>query len=102
MILPHLSWIVHNGRKVRFWEEIWNGHPPLVNLRDLSPLISTLSSLWGVFVADYFEIEYSGNLKVEKWKSIEFLDIDQNMKLEYEKMLGERVIILSDVDDELI
>lgn len=102
VILPHLSWIVHNGRKVRFWEEFWNGHPPLVNSRDLTPLISTLSSLWGVFVANYFEIEYSGNLKVAKWKSIEFLDIDQNVKLEYENMLGERVIILSDANDELI
>lgn len=56
VILPHLSWIIHNGKKVRFLEEVWNGHIPLLNIRDGSPLISILSSLWGVFVADYFDI----------------------------------------------
>lgn len=89
VILPHLSWIVHNGKKVRFWDEVWNGHTPLRNIRDWSPLISKLSSLWGVFVADYFEVIHSGDLKLAKWKSIEFLDVEQDLKLHYAKVLGE-------------
>lgn len=102
IILPHLSRIVHNGKKVRFWDEVWNGHTPLQNIKDWSPLISTLSSLWRVFVVDYFEVIYSGDLKLAKWKSIEFLDVEKDLKLHYAKVLEERMIILSDSDDELV
>lgn len=72
VILPNLSWILHNGTKVRFWGERWNGHPPLRSLRNWSPLISILSSLWGTFVAYYFDILHSGNVRLGKWKSIDF------------------------------
>lgn len=29
VILPHLSWVVHNGKKAHFRDEVWNGHPAL-------------------------------------------------------------------------
>ncbi|XP_059070060.1 uncharacterized protein LOC131066102 isoform X2 [Cryptomeria japonica] len=102
VILPHLSWIVHSGRKVRFWDEVWNGHTPLVNIRDWSPLITVLSALWGVFVADYFEIVTSGPLKLARWKSIDFLVVDPSMKLDFEKFFGDRIVLLYDSKDELI
>lgn len=101
VILPHLS-CVHNGRKVRFWDEVWNGDTPLVNIRDWSPLITIISSLWGVFVADYFEIVTSGPLKLARWKLIDFLDVDKSMKLDFEKILGDRIVFLSDSEGELI
>lgn len=34
VILPYLSWVIHNGRKARFWDEVSNGHSTLVNVRD--------------------------------------------------------------------
>lgn len=37
-----------------------------------------------------------------KWKSIEFLDVDQDLKMDFAKVMGERVIILSNSEDELV
>lgn len=54
------------------------------------------------FVTDYFEIVSSGPLKLARWKSIDFLDVDQSMKLDFEKILGDRIVFLSASKDELI
>ncbi|XP_059068971.1 uncharacterized protein LOC131859353 [Cryptomeria japonica] len=91
VIFPGLSWLVHNGRKARFWEEIWNGFPTLFSLRDWSPLMSSLKSSWGIFVADYICVDSSGLLPVAKWKSIDSLPVDQDIKSTFVEELNKRV-----------
>ncbi|XP_059077157.1 uncharacterized protein LOC131876269 [Cryptomeria japonica] len=51
---------------------------------------------------DYFEVIHSGDLKMAKSKSIEFLDVEKDLKMHYAKVLGERMIILSESEDELV
>ncbi|XP_059076445.1 uncharacterized protein LOC131875787 [Cryptomeria japonica] len=102
IIIPRLLWVVHNGRKARFWDETWNGHYSLISIIDWSPLIAILTSLWGVYVADYFDIVHNDPLRLAKWKSIDFLDVDLHLKVEFDKVLGERFVTLSDSEDELI
>lgn len=53
-------------------------------------------------MADYFDIIYNGNMRLAKWKPIDFLVIDHDLKLQYNKVLSERVVILSDVEDKLV
>lgn len=102
VIFPGLSWLIHNGRKARFWEEVWNGFPALSSLRDWSPLISFLKSSWCIFVDDYFFVDSSGLLLVVRWKSIDSLLVDQDIKSAFVDELRKCPLIFSEKDDEII
>lgn len=102
VLLPYLSWVMHNGSKVGIWDDAWNGYCPMDSIRDSSPLKSILLDKWRVFLSDYFNIVQYGNLVVAKWKSIEFLPISPSLKAEFSSTLKDRIIILSKKDDELI
>ncbi|XP_059068658.1 uncharacterized protein LOC131859127 [Cryptomeria japonica] len=102
VIFPGLSWLIHNGRKARFWDEVWNGFPIMSSLRDRSSLMPILKSSWGIFVADYFFVDSSGSLQVAKWKSIASLLVGQDIKSAFEDELKKRPLLFSGKDDELI
>lgn len=102
VLLPHLSWVVHNGSKARFWDDSWNGYFPLNSIRDWTPLKSIISVRWGSFLSDYFDIVQSGHVKLAKWKSIDYLNVDLSLKVEFCNVLKNRVVILSKREDELI
>ncbi|XP_059066180.1 uncharacterized protein LOC131857532 [Cryptomeria japonica] len=97
-----LSWLIHNGHKARFWDEVWNGFPALSSLRDWSPLMSILKSSWGIFVADYFFVDSSSLLPVARWKSIDSLPMDQDIKSAFVDELKKHPLLFSEKDDELI
>ncbi|XP_059073453.1 uncharacterized protein LOC131874206 [Cryptomeria japonica] len=102
VILPHLSWVVHNGKKARFWDEFWNGHPALSTIRDWSPLPDILSDLWGPFVADYFNIVTSGPCLVAKWKDIPPLSINNDIILAFIEELHKRPLLSHMKEDSLV
>ncbi|XP_057856996.2 uncharacterized protein LOC131066288 [Cryptomeria japonica] len=97
-----LSWLIHNGQKARIWGEVWNGFPAFSSLRDWTPLMSLLKSSWGIFVADYFFVDSSGLLPVARWKSIDFLSMDQDIKSAFVNELKKRPLLFFEDEDELI
>ncbi|XP_057828531.1 uncharacterized protein LOC131039709 [Cryptomeria japonica] len=102
VILPHLSWVVHNGKKAHFWDEVWNGHLALSAIRDWSPLLDILSDLWGPFVADYFNIVTSGPCLVAKWKDIPPLSINNDIMLAFIEKLRKRPLLFHMKEDSLV
>lgn len=102
VILPHLSWVVHYGKKTQFWDEVWNGHLVLFSIWDWSPLSDILSGLWGVFVADYADIDSSGPYLVSRWKSIAFLPIDNNLGVSFKEELQKISLVFQDKEDILV
>lgn len=102
VLLPHLSWVVHNGSKAIFWDNAWNGYYPLDFIRDWTPLKSILLDRWGIFLSNYFDVVRNGQVKMAKWKSIDCLNVNPNLKVEFCTLLKERVIILFEREDELI
>ncbi|XP_059078037.1 uncharacterized protein LOC131876615 [Cryptomeria japonica] len=102
VILPHLSWVVHNGKKAHFGDEVWNGHPALSAIRDWSPLLDILSDLWGPFVADYFNIVTSGPCLVAKWKDIPPLSINNDIILTFIEELRKRPLLFHMKEDSLV
>lgn len=102
VILPYLTWVIHKCRKARFWDEVWNGHSALVNVRDWSPIINVLSSEWGVYAADYFYIDTLGPYPVARWKSIDFLLMDQALKNSYVEELQKRPLVFLNTEEGLI
>ncbi|XP_057866415.2 uncharacterized protein LOC131073918 [Cryptomeria japonica] len=102
VIFPGLSWLIHNGRRARFWDEVWNGFPIMSSLRDWSSLMPILKSSWGIFVGDYFFVNSSGSLSVAKWKSIASIPVSQDIKSAFEDELKKHPLLFSGKDDELI
>lgn len=102
MILPHLSWLVHNGKKAKFWEDRWNGYLVLSSFTNWGNLMDLLKNLWGSLVADYFNVEFIDSIPKISWKFVDDLDIPPSIKEAYKKEMDKRCIIFSPKDDVLI
>ncbi|XP_059068365.1 uncharacterized protein LOC131858903 [Cryptomeria japonica] len=102
VVLPHLSWVVHSGKKARFWDEVWNGHPALSAIRDWSPFPDILSDLWGPLIVDYFNIISSSPCLVAKWKDIPPLSIDNDLILAFVEELHIRPLVFHNKEDSLV
>ncbi|KAH9300825.1 hypothetical protein KI387_012408, partial [Taxus chinensis] len=51
----YVSWFVNNGARVNFWEDCWNGCPPLNLVSSLNSTMNKTRASWGPFVANYFQ-----------------------------------------------
>ena len=89
LVSKYLTWDLGNGEEALFWEDSWNGNPPLINSNFSPETITKLKSLWGTKVKDYVEeSESEPELGKEwKWKSISKHDIDLEERNKSELLL---------------
>ena len=47
LICKHLTWDIGRGEEALFWEDSWDGKPPLIQSNISANLIENLINLWG-------------------------------------------------------
>lgn len=67
IISKYLTWDVAAGNKALFWEDSWDGQPPIQSSPNLETLISKLKTLWGNKVKDYKVKELEDGVLRWKW-----------------------------------
>lgn len=102
LIGNYLTWDVGKGDKALFWEDSWDGYPPLISKPHPNHLKEVLISRWGKEVCKY-KTKISDN-GVDKWvwKSVEDLGVEQAEVEAYVKIISDRVVKQSDKPDKLI
>ena len=53
LINKYLTWDVGNGEEALFWEDSWDGHPPIDNLGLPKSSKELFINLWGTEVSNY-------------------------------------------------
>lgn len=102
LICKFLSWDVGKGDEALFWEDSWDGYPPLDQSCILVDLKDTLINMWGNKVCDYKTLVYVDGTPKWVWKSLEGLGMETDLVKVYQKLLEDRRIKPSDKKDELI
>ena len=102
IISKFLSWDVGLGDEALFWEDSWDGFPPIISRPFPLTLKEKLVSSWGVKVKDYkLKISSEGSVKWV-WKSLEDAGCDLEEIQAYEEILSDRRVKQSRRKDELI
>lgn len=102
IINKYLTWDVAAGDKALFWEDSWDGHPPIQASSNLENLITKLKSLWGNKIKDYkVKVASDGELSW-RWKNMHGLDLDPDSVAAFEKIISTRKIKQSEMTDRLI
>ena len=102
LISRFLAWDVGLGDKALFWEDSWDGLPPIPSSPTHDRLKRILSSVWGDKVKDY-KIKYeSEGIQKWRWRQVEQLGLDPDLVIAFEKILSERSIKQSENPDYLI
>ena len=102
IISKYLTWDVAAGDKALFWEDSWDGLPPLNLSPDLESLMIRLKTLWGNEVKNYkIKEEIDGEVRW-RWKSIDGLDLDPKLETAFKKIFLKRKIKQSERSDNLI
>lgn len=68
IILPNLTWLIHDGKTTRFWEDSWNGFVPLEIMEEIQDLKNILKNEWGVLMCNYFQESFSNGFWHVKWR----------------------------------
>ena len=104
LVSKYLTWDLGNGEEALFWEDSWNGNPPLINSNFSPETITKLKSLWGTKVKDYVEESKSEPKlgKEWKWKFVSEHDIDPEERNKLELLLKSRNITYKEREDKLI
>lgn len=92
IISKYLTWDVAVGDKALFWEDSWDGHPPIHASSSLEYLITKLKSLWGNKIKDYKVKKMSDGELSWEWKSLDGLDLAPDSVAAFEKILSSRNI----------
>ena len=53
IVCNYVTWEFHSGEKVKFWEDSWNGFPPLCRQEKLDEARQVLKAEWGSSFWDY-------------------------------------------------
>lgn len=102
IISKYLTWEVVAGNKALFWEDSWDGHPPIQSSPTIDSLKARLSPLWGNKVEDYkIKVTSNGNLRW-RWRSLDGLELDSELVEMYDKIIANRNIKQSERSDRLI
>ena len=99
LITKYLTWDIGNGQDALFWEDSWDGLPPLDSQGHLVECKNLLSHHWGDKVKDYMILN---NDQKWTWKSIENLNLDPTIKKIYQNIITHRPIKQVDREDKLI
>jgi ribonuclease HI len=102
IISKFLSWDVGLGDEALFWEDSWDGFPPIVSRPFPSDLKDKLVSIWGEKVCDYKMKITSGGSAKWVWKSLDGVGIDSEVREAYEKILLDRRVKQMERKDMLI
>ena len=90
MVCKYLTWDVGKGNEALFWEDSWDGHPPLHHSSFPKDLKEKLCNLWGSRVYDYkTEVSLEGKSRW-MWKPLIGLGLDSDAINAYEKILVDR------------
>jgi len=86
---------------VLFWEDSWNGLPPLTTLYSFRLRKHICCQCWGVHVQDYFkEVDPTSGLVT--WKNPDDLPIPKEIKNDFVNECKSRMVLVSLFNDELI
>lgn len=99
LIGKYLTWDVGKGDSALFWEDSWDGLPPLGRASSLESLKTKLISRWGSKVSDYRSKNIKGDLVEWYWKPIKEIENDPAIIKEYEKLVLSRNIKHSNRED---
>ena len=102
LIGKYLTWDVGIGDKALFWEDSWDGHPPIASKPYPRHLKEVLISRWGTKVGKYKIKIVSNGVARWVWKSVEELGLEQEEVEEYVKIISDRVVKQSEKMDNLI
>ena len=91
------------GEEALFYEDSWDGHPPIDNMGLPNSSKELFINLWGSKVSDYKIMKSTSDGTKWEWKSIEKLDIDPTVKKkDSRKIIHKRRIKKVDRKDNLI
>lgn len=97
----YVTWEIHSGEKVKFWEDSWNGFPPLCRQEKLDEAYQVLKAEWGSSFWDYvLAIEIHSRRVL--WKEPPTHLLIQPSLLSSWDSLAERIIFLSNREDIVI
>ena len=102
LIGKFLTWEVGIGDKALFWEDSWDGHPPIVSKAYPKHLKEVLISQWGTVVGKYKTKILSNGVTRWVWKSVEGLGLEQVEVEEYIKIISDRAVKQSERTNKLI
>ena len=102
LVSKFLTWDVGNGKKALFWDDSWDGRPPIANGPIPAGLKHKLCSLWGKRVIDYKTTTISGNKTIWRWKSGDGINLSPEELLAFNEIISSRTIKQSEREDKLI
>ena len=102
LISKFLTWDMGAGEEALFWDDSWEGKPPLNSFMTNSYLKSRLTELWGSNIKDYCLRSDSEDSPTWHWKSLRGLNFDESEVRQFEKLLEGRKPPQSDKSDTLI
>ena len=86
------TWDVGLGDRALFWEDSWDGFPPITSTPFHDRLKKILLSAWGDKVIDY-KVKYdSDGIQKWRWCQVEGLGLDLELVKAFEKIISERCI----------
>lgn len=100
VILDYVSWEINNGRRALFWEDSWNGLPPLAATQEFSYFIQIFKDNWGDRVVDYVSQVDPLSNKVN-WKDPSNLPIPDNIALLFNQAISDRDVFFLEQEDKI-
>lgn len=101
IVCNYVTLEIHSGEKVKFWEDSWNGFPPLCRQEKLDEACQVLKAEWGSSFWDYvFTIEIHSRRVL--WKEPPTHLPSQPSLLSLRDFLAERIFFLSNREDIVI
>lgn len=79
MVSNYVTWEVHDGIRVSFWWDFWNGQPPFSNSPNINDVMRISIDCWGSKLVDYVDAVklFSGKVL---WKDPSELPLDNQQK----------------------
>lgn len=102
LVSEFLTWDVGKGDEALFWEDSWDGHPPIEKSLVPVSLKDRLVNFWGLKVSDYKIESHMDNQSIWIWKSLDEVDLDPKEAMAYKKVISTRDVKQTERKDKLI
>ncbi|KAH9299998.1 hypothetical protein KI387_011581, partial [Taxus chinensis] len=101
MIANSVSWQIHNGQLVTYWEDSWNGSHPLNLVLNLNRVMNVTSASWGTKVVD-FGLQHPNGLPSWQWKNISTIGASLQESSTLFEALRARHVHFNEGEDQLL
>ncbi|XP_057862518.2 uncharacterized protein LOC131070874 [Cryptomeria japonica] len=101
LITNHISWHIGDGRKVNFWQDSWDGHPSLES-QAFQQIVLKTCQVWGSKVCDFLSNDTPLLGQRRSWKGHRDLNLGEEEERYLSKILGNREVLFSKEEDEII